>query len=595
MASLPALLYETVSSFHNRDALIWKDEGSWHRMTYGVFWQRIQSLAYGLQQLGIKPQCKVALLSENRPAWTIADFAILSCGAITVPIYPTLTAAQIGYILDNGDVEIVLVENAELAAKVRAFATDKLRYIILIDETAIENNSNILSYSDVMETGYEMLQSQGPLSTWEQVDGEAIATICYTSGTTGPPKGVMLTHQNLLSNIVQTSRYIPIEPSDVTLSHLPLSHIFERTCGQFLILLTGAAISYAEEIGTVAQNIVEVQPTLLLSVPRFYEKVYTNVMKTVQESSPFKRWLFGIALRSGIKHAERPTFLTSLLHPLYDRLVYTKIRDKMGGKLRLLVSGGAALSPYLAEFLHAIGVPVSEGYGLTETSPVISTNPVSDIRIGTVGRPIPGLDLKLAADGEILVKGAGIMSGYYKDPNATAAAFDEDGWFCTGDIGHLQDGYLKIVERKKNILVLTTGKNVAPFPVESAMSRSPYIAQAVLFGDRRKYVTTLLVPDFVALQAWAAQHDLPSGMPKLLSSQAVIDLYQNEIERTLREFAPFEIPKKFVLLPRDLTLEEGELTPSLKVRIHVLQQKYQAEIDSMYEESEKIADNLATM
>ncbi|ARU61874.1 hypothetical protein CBW65_13160 [Tumebacillus avium] len=598
MRNLPAMLHETVSSYYNRDALLWKEDGIWHRMTYSVFWQRIQSLAYGLQKLGIQPQSKVAILSGNRPAWTIADYAILSLGAISIPIYPTLTEAQIGYILDNGDVEILFAETPELAEKARAAAPDKLRYIILFEPAVLENNTNILAYSDVLETGFEMLEGQGPLTTWEDVAEGDTATICYTSGTTGNPKGVMLTHGNLIANIVETGKYIPLDTSDITLSHLPLSHIFERTCGQFTATLAGATIAYAEDITLVAQNIVEVKPTLLMSVPRFYEKVYAGVMKTLQDSSGLRRWLFNVAIRSGVKHSQKPSVGTRLFRPLFDKLVYSKVREKMGGNLRLLVSGGAALSPYIAEFFHAIGLPVSEGYGLTETSPVISTNPVTAIRVGTVGRPIPGLEIKTAADGEILVKGPSIMSGYYKNPQATAEAFDEEGWFCTGDIGELSDGYLRIVERKKNILVLTTGKNVAPFPIESALARSPYISQAILFGDRRKYVTALIVPDFPALRQWADEQDLPPGLHKLLQQQAVSDLFNGEIARTLKDFAPYEIPKKFSLLTRDLTLEDGELTPSLKVRTHVLQTNYQEEIDSMYEEdakSEKKADNLATM
>jgi long-chain acyl-CoA synthetase len=594
MRNLVTLLHEMVHRYYNRHALIWKEENTWHRMTYSEFWQRVQSLAYGLQKLAIQPKSKVAILSNNRPAWTIADFAILACGAVSVPIYPTLTESQIGYILDNSDVEIIFAETRELAEKVRAAATDKLRCIILIEQASCENNINILSFTDVLETGYEMLQGLGPLTSWQEVDEQDLATICYTSGTTGNPKGVMLTHYNLIANILKTSSYIPIAETDTALSHLPLSHIFERTCGQFTVLLAGGSYAYAENINTVAQNIVEIKPTLLMSVPRFYEKVYAGVMKTVQESSGFKRWLFKTALKTGKQHGKKKTLFTRLFHPLFDKLVFSKIRDKMGGNLRLLVSGGAALSPYIAEFFAAIGLKLSEGYGLTETSPVISTNPVYDIRIGTVGRPIPGLEVKTAEDGEIIVRGPSVMAGYYKNPEATAEAFDEEGWFRTGDIGELKDGYLRIIERKKNILVLATGKNVAPFPIESALSQSPYISQAILFGDKRKYVTALIVPDFSALRKWAEEKGLSPEIPKLLQQEEVTALYEQEIKRTLTAFAPFEIPKKFTLLSRDLSMEDGELTATLKVRTHVLKQHFQEEIETMYED-EKKADNFAAM
>lgn len=601
MRNLLTMLQATVDAHPGRDALIWKEDQRWHRQTYTALWHEIGSLAHSLIQLGVAPQSKVALLSTNRPEWTIADFAILFCGAISVPIYPTSTAQQIGFILADSDVEILFAETRELAERAKAAAPAHLRCIILFESSASsgsdspEEAPSCRDYRELVAAGDELHKIFGTPRSYESVGEHEIATICYTSGTTGPPKGVMLTHHNLIWNIEQFHHYLPVLLTDTTLSHLPLSHIFERTCGQFTILFAGGAIAYAEDMAKVAQNIAEIRPTLLLSVPRFYEKVYASIINSADQFSFFKRLLFRAALRIGKQHQQRKSPFTSLLRPLFDRLVFAKVRAKLGGNLRLLVAGGAALPPHLAEFFLALKLPISEGYGLTETSPVIATNPIDQIRIGTVGRPLPDLQVKTAEDGEILVKGPSVMVGYYKNEEATRAAFDEQGWFRTGDIGVLEAGYLRIVERKKNILVLTTGKNVAPFPIESALAQSAFISQAILFGDGRKYVTALIVPDFAQLKLYCEGRDLPVEIPDLLTTQAVHELYAREIEQALRAFAPFEIPKRFALLPRELTLEAGELTATLKVRTHVLLARHRELIESMYDSGEKKADNLSSM
>lgn len=597
MRNLVALLHAAVERDPEHDALLWKRDGHWHKMTYEVLWQRVQSFAYGLQQLGVKTGGKVAILSNSRPGWAIGDFGILALGAVSVPIYPTLTAQQIAFTLQNADVEVILVENLELAQTVKSVATEDLRYIIVLDDHAPLENTDFLHYSDVLAQGYAHLQVEGDLDTWQTIPPDQLATIVHTSGTTGNPKGVMLTHDNLVQNIDHTLAYVPMHPTDTTLSYLPLSHIFERMAGHYSVLGSGATIAYAENLNTIAANLLEIKPTLMTTVPRLLEKVYDGVLSNIRNSSKVKQLLFRNALKVGKKHRADPTVLTSMLHPLFDKLVFAKIRERTGGNIRSFVSGGAALSPAVAEFFTAIGLPVCEGYGLTETSPVIAVNPTGEIRIGTVGRVLQNLEVKIADDGELLVKGPSVMVGYYKNPEATEAAIDEDGWFRTGDIADLQDGYLRIVERKKNILVLATGKNVAPFPVESAISRSPYVGQAVLFGDKRKYVTALIVPDFPALKAWAEEHGL-GGLPveELIRQETVRDLFQKEIDRKLLHFAPFEKPKRFCLLPRDLTLEDGELTATLKVRTHVLEAHYREEIEAMYADAaQPVADNLATM
>jgi len=585
MPNVLTLLHAAVERNPSQDALMWKEDGHYHKMTYDVLWQRAQSFAYGLKQLGVRPGGKVALLANNSPAWAIGDVGIMMAGAVSVPIYPTLTAAQIDFILQNADVEVILVETEELAEKVRSVATGLLHSIIVIEPNRIES-PGVFDYPDFLAMGYEILQQTGPLTAWQEFPAEDLATIVHTSGTTGNPKGVMLTHQNLVANIEAMLSYIPIQSTDITLSYLPLSHILERTCGQFAVLTAGGTIAYAENLTTIAANILEVKPTLMVSVPRLFEKIYDGVQKNIQSSPKSKQQIFAWAVKVGQRHITAPNLFTSMLHPIFDRLVFSKIRDKMGGNIRLLVSGGAALALHVGQFLKMAGIPVAEGYGMTEASPVISTQPFDDIRLGTVGRPLVNVEVKLAEDGELLARGPSIMAGYYKNPEATAATFDEDGWLKTGDIAELHDGYLRIVERKKNILVLATGKNVAPFPIESAMQQSPYISQAVLFGDKRKYITALVVPDFQALTEWAVEEGISTlPTPDLLRHDKIKMLFQSEIDRLLADFAPFERPKKFTLLPRELTLEAGELTATMKVRTHVLQNEYKAEIEAMYAES----------
>ncbi|MCX7569777.1 long-chain fatty acid--CoA ligase [Tumebacillus sp. DT12] len=596
MQNLIGLLHAAVERHGERDALMWKSEGHYRKMTYDGLWQRVQSFAYGLQAQGVAHGTKVAILSNNRPEWLIADFAVLSLGAVSVPVYPTLTAPQIGFILQNADVELVIAENVELVEKAFAAASDTVRLIVHIDRLEAlpeQTGPALLPFDALVRDGLECLEADGPLTAWEQVDKSDLATIVHTSGTTGNPKGVMLSHENLRTNAESVLLYVPVRPEDRSLSYLPLSHIFERTCGQFAFLSTGACMAFAENLNTIPENLLEVTPTLMTSVPRLFEKIYDGVQKNIAASSKVKQWLFRTALKIGKRHTADPTPLTQFLYPLFDRLVFEKIRAKTGGRLRLLVSGGGSLSPYIAEFFRAVGLPVCEGYGLTESAPIVSTNPVPDIRIGTVGRPLKGIQVRIADDGEVLVKGPNVMIGYYKNPQATADSFNDDGWLCTGDIGRFEDGYLKIVERKKNILVLATGKNVAPFPVESALSRSPFLSQAVLFGDKRKYVTALLVPDFQVLSEWAAEQDLALPLPDLLADERVQDLYAREIDKRLQDFASFERPKKFTLLPRELTLEDGELTATLKVRTHVLEKQFASEIEDMYREREEIAADTA--
>ncbi|PWK11258.1 AMP-dependent synthetase/ligase [Tumebacillus permanentifrigoris] len=584
MSNLLSLIHQTVERYPDNDALMWKQDNQYLKLTYREFWKRSEAFAYALQDLGVQSGSKVAILANNCLAWTIADFGIMMSGAVTVPIYATSTPHQIEFILQNADVEAIVVENDQLLERVLAVATEALHSVLIIQPTKPVQHPGVMTFDSVIEKGQHLHAAKGTLTAWQTISDDQLATIVHTSGTTGNPKGVMLTHGNLYANLIGGQVYLPLTPQDRSLSYLPLSHIFERTCGQFMMLTSGGCFTYCEGLPQITANLAEVKPTVMTSVPRLFEKIYDGVLNNVRASSKAKQAIFRLAMKVGKQQITSPTFTSKLLHPLLDKLVFQQIRERMGGNLRLLVSGGAALSPTVGEFLKIAGLTVCEGYGLTETSPVISTQPISDPRIGTVGLPLNNVDVKIAADGEVLAKGPSIMVGYYKNPEATREAFTEDGYFMTGDIGEFVDGYLRIVERKKNILVLATGKNVAPFPIESAMMCSPYIGQAILIGDKRKYVSALIVPDFVNLEKFAAEKSLNLPTVQLVEHPEVLVLMEREIKEQLAEFASFERPKKFKILPQELTLESGELTPSLKVRLHVLQTRYQAEIEAMYQE-----------
>jgi len=588
MPSMLTLIHQSTERQPEHLALRWKEDGVYQSMSYGELWTQIQSAAHALQEIGVRPTSKVAILANNCPQWTVSDLAIMACGAVTVPIYPTVTPQQVAYILQNADVEVILVENDELAEKVRQAleepGTEQLHTVVVIRTTS-RLGAGQMHWQEFLLRGRALLAAAGEVSTWRAVTGDTLATIVHTSGTTGNPKGVMLTHRNLVDNAQGVLAYVPVRPEDITLSYLPLSHIFERTCGQFGMLIAGATICFAESLNTITTNLVEVRPTLMTSVPRLFEKIYDGVMKNVQASPPLRQKIFRLALKIGQQRLERETLLTKLLHPLLDKLVWSTIRERMGGRIRLLVSGGAALSPTVGEFLKIAGLNVCEGYGMTETAPVVSCNPTHDLRVGTVGQVLRNTEIKIAADGELLVRGTSVMLGYYKDEEATRKSFDEEGFLYTGDIAEVVDGYLRIIERKKNILVLATGKNVAPFPIEAAMSRSPFISQAVLIGDKRKYVSALLVPDFDNLKAWAAEQGLSySSNAELVATPQVQVLFASEVKRELLSFADYEKPKKFTVLPSELSMENGQLTATLKVRTHVLTVHYQQEIEAMYAE-----------
>jgi long-chain acyl-CoA synthetase len=569
------LLEHSVRAHGGKECLRYKQGDVYVSMTYDEFWKSILACVGGLRQIGVKAGDKVGILANNCPQWAVSDYAVLAIGAVVVPVYPTLPADQVEYILTNAEVSVCIVEDEQQYAKIHSRRPPNLELAVVIRH----ENMHDVETSGLPWHRFDELITLGHEVPWSKkspadIDAGALATIVHTSGTSGQPKGVMLTHRNLVSNVKACLDVTPVYPTDVGLSYLPLSHIFERTVGQFAALSAGSCIAYAENIESIPKNILEVRPTILVTVPRLLEKVYGKVMDTVAHlPSPIRS-----LLQSGIREGKS----SGLTYRLVDRLVYQKIRRGLGGRMRLVVSGGAALSAEVAHFFLRAGIPVVEGYGMTESAPVICVNPPHDIRPGTVGKPVEGVTVRLAEDGELLVQGPNVMVGYYRNEEATQEAL-EDGWLHTGDIAEIEDEYVKIVDRKKHILVLATGKNVAPAPIEAAIMTSSYVSSAILIGDGRKYVTCLLSPNIQELRPVAAKLDLPDHPESWVTHPEIRNLYAREVERRTRSFAPFEQPKRAILIAEELSVESGDLTPSLKVRNKIVMAKYARQIEAMYE------------
>ncbi len=567
--------------------------GRWESLSSERARADVESLALGLAALGVRRGDRVALLSENRYEWAVTDLATLGQGAVTVPIYPTLTAPQCRYILDNAEARVCVLSNAAQLEKLLAVADalPRLTTLVVMDPPPASRDSRVSAWSAVHADGERRLAAD-PNEFRALADATRpgdLATIIYTSGTTGEPKGAMLTHENIASNVEACLRVVELKSTDSCLSFLPLCHIFERMAGLYAMLAAGATIAYARSVDTVAADAQEVRPTILTGVPRFYEKVYARVMDNAATQPPLRRAIFSWGVGVGRQVAQlrfqgKPAgLLLGFLATVADRLVGAKVRARIGGRIRYCISGGAPLGPKVMEFFFAIGIPVIEGYGLTETSPVICLNVPGRERPGAVGPPVPGTEVSFGPEGEILARGPGIMQGYFRNEEATRAAI-RDGWFHTGDIGHLDDeGFLRITDRLKDLLVTAGGKKVAPQPLEGKLKASRWVSEAVMLGDQRPYCVALLVPNFANLEAEAKGRGWPMGTRReLLRSPGVHALYQGVLDELNASLAPFETIKKFELLDRELSAEAGELTPTLKVRRKIVSQTFAYLIESMY-------------
>lgn len=569
---------ETAKKFPENPALFYKKGHHFEFIPYKRFYNLVGNLSLSLEKLGVKKGDRVVLISENRPEWVVSDLSVMSLGAISVPIHNVLSAKQYQSIIKETEPKIVIVSNKETLEKVREIKSSlKEAKIIYLDSDLSSSDRKGWEIYTFIET-LQLVPHGGDLgldTRAENLDPEDILTIIYTSGTTGNFKGVELTHKNIVSNILSVLSVVPVYKTDRFLSILPLSHVFERTVGYYVSVFQGAATSYVIDPLKLAEIAAESKPTIIIAVPRLYEKVYEKISEKAN-TNIITKTIFKLAFWYG-KGGQKSDFL----HRLFDKIVFSKIKNTFGGKVRFFVSGAAPLSSELGEFFQTLGMVVLEGYGLTETSPIVSCNRLESPQFGTVGRPLPGVQVKIAKDKEILVKGSNVMKGYYKNPFTTKEVFTKDGWFKTGDLGKLErGGYLRITGRKKELIVLSTGKNVSPTVIEEKLEMSPYVNQVMICGDGKKHIAGIIVPDFKKI----GEKFKIRGKTRICQDQKILECLKSEFEKILSEFASYERLKKFVLVPEPFTIKNGQMTPTLKLRRHVILEKYKKEVEGIYRE-----------
>ncbi len=588
--TLRELCFSAAQRYSKRDALNLKRGGEWINVSAAEFVQRVTHLAVGLAELGVKPGDRIALLSENRPEWSVADLAIVSLGAVNVPIYTTQAVDQVQYILEDSNAKFIFVSGRRVYKHARPGIENakNLKRTIFFETDAAAEVENGLTLEEVERTGREKAEAEPGYfdKLASVVTSDTLATIIYTSGTTGEPKGVMLTHGSFISNVLAISSSLPIFSSDVALSVLPLSHIFERTVF-YVFCWNGVSVYYAASFDQVGELLREVRPTIMTAVPRLFEKVYHRILKKGMSATGYRKQLFVWALDVGRRYAEardHRKFVSPVLaaqQALASKLVFSKWREGVGGRLKYFVSGGASLSPTLSYSFLAAGVTILQGYGMTETC-VVSANRPEDNRVGSVGVPFPGIDIKIAEDGEIFVRGANVMQGYHNHPEATAPVL-KDGWFATGDVGRIdKTGHLYITDRKKDLFKLSNGKYVAPQLLESLVKQSEFVNQAVVVGAGRKFPAVLIVPDWDALGAsmpadWASKSRVERS-----TDPNALRLLQREVTALTSELSDYERIRRVGLLPEELTIDSGELTPTLKVKRRIIDEKFGRMIDELY-------------
>ncbi len=571
-----------------------KVDGTYQDISYDQLYTETELLALGLTSLGVKRNDKIAIISENRPEWVYADMAILGLGCVDVPLYPILTSDTIEFTLnDSESVGIIVSTQFQLnkVLKVRDKCR-KLKFIIVMNDISENDRKDVFTLKQIQEKG-NAYKNENPKLFADSLgiaNKDDLCTIIYTSGTTGEPKGVMLTHDNILSNVRDALDIYDIDSSDTFLSFLPLCHIFERMAGYYTALAAGSTIAYAESVEKVATNLGEIKPTLMTAVPRLFERMYSKIKRNVESQPEKKQKIFNWAIEVGKNYAvakkteDGVPIALKVKHKLADKLVFGKLRERTGGRLRFFISGGAALARELGLFFEAAGILVIEGYGLTESSPVIAANRLNDYKFGSVGKAFPSVEVKIASDGEILAYGPTIMKGYYNNKKETEAVL-KNGWLHTGDIGVFDaEGFLIITDRKKHLFKTSGGKYVAPTPIENLFLASKYIDQFVLIGDRRMFISALIVPDFEALKEYADAHRIPYTEPmELTSKKQIYDLLEKDLAQFQKQLANYERVRKFTILEKPFSIESGEMTPSLKLKRKVIEERYKDLIDDMYE------------
>jgi long-chain acyl-CoA synthetase len=593
-STLTQLFLDTSSKYANHNAVRFRQDSNWVDLSFRQFREMVFACAVGLIEAGFGKGEHFAILSGNRHEWFIADLASLCIGGASVPIYATLKTEQIQYVIQQSDSVLMFVENREQLGKIRHNLDHlpNVRKIVVFDPLGVELNDTIISFQELLKTGMDHLDSRQDQieKSALSVDPDDLASIVYTSGTTGSPKGVMLTHWNFVSDILSLKKIYTLSEKDVILGILPLAHVYER-CGAYYtaFLSSGSLYVFTESLETVARDMAEVKPTFVVSVPRLFEKIYLRIMDMVHSGSAVKKAIFNWALKVGrayhLSHPDtQPGFMLQQQYRIAHKLVFSKLHQRFGGRIRYFVSGGAALEPGIAQFFASVGIKIMEGYGLTETAPVNTANSDGAVRLGSVGKALDCVSLKLAADGEILVKGPNVTRGYYKKPEETQELFDEEGWLKTGDIGRIdEDGFVWIVDRKKEIIVTSGGKNIAPQPIEGVLTANPFIASAMLIGDRKNYISALIVPDFDKLSEWSRKSGLGDLTPEqMVKHEDIYEKVQREIQQAVAGLPRFEQVKNFILLRHPWTVEGGELTPTMKLKRRVILQKYSSHIDALY-------------
>ncbi|MFN0159049.1 MAG: AMP-dependent synthetase/ligase [Bacteroidota bacterium] len=594
-STIPELYVNIATKFGGQDRpiMMHKVNGKYVGIGYSELMSNVFQFAFGLASLGVQKGDRVAIISENRPEWGVSDLAIVSLGAIDVPVYPTMTAKQTEFIFNDAKVSVAIVSNSSQLNKVIKILPDvpSLKHVIVMNDRGLTSEVGAIGFNKVMEMGTEFKQKHPEhlSEAMKMVRPDNLLTFIYTSGTTGNPKGVMLTHANLVSNIIDAARVIEIQVGDRLLSFLPLCHSFERMAGYYTAMACGATIAYAESVETVRDNMLEVQPHIITTVPRLFERIHSRIIKQVDTLPSFRKKIFYWGMETGreyqMAHRRKEVSLAlKLKNALADKLVFSKLRARTGGKMKFFISGGAALPREFGEFFEAAGLKIIEGYGLTETSPVLTVNRLDNYKFGSVGHPIPNVEIKIAEDGEILARGPNIMQGYWNNTEATEEVI-KNGWFHTGDIGVIDaDGFVHITDRKKHLFVSSGGKNIAPQPIENRFLSNKYIEQFVLIGDRRMFLTALIVPDFDVLKEHAQAHRLSfTSNSDLIRLPEINALFDKDIQLLQKDLATFERVRKFVLLDKPFTIEDGELTPTQKVKRKVVEGKYANLIDGMYE------------
>lgn len=608
------VFWDRVRSTPDRPAILHKLNGSYRPVSWREHGRIVELIAFGLLANDIKPQERVAILSNTRAHWSWADIAVLSCAAVTVPIYPTLNAAEVEYLLKHSTCSTLFLENTRQLSKILSInpLPDSLRLLVLMEgdipaETSLPAHIKLIRWDDLTLEGESYLQThrdelKARIEAIKQAD---LATIVYTSGTTGIPKGAMILHSNIYFICQTLSLNVGFRPDDVTLSFLPLSHIFERIGGQMVAIYEGLVMAYAESMEQVPQNMMEVRPTIMNAVPRFYEKAYNRIMGEIRKMPKPQQHMVRWALSLGRRAAKGKELAVNGEHGVVDkmyraelrvadRLVFSKIRKRFGGRLRFLVSGAAPLSQEVQQFFDMIGMPIIEGYGLTETTAPVTCNKPNNIKRGTVGLLLPGLDIKIAEDGEVMVKGPSIFAGYYHNEEATREAF-RNGYFLTGDIGQLdEDGFLRILDRKKDLIITAGGKHVAPQYLENLFAGERLFSRVLVYGDRRKYITALVTLNPEGIEAFAASHQIGySSLNELVHHPIVAEEIARIVSEKNQRLASFEQIKKYCILDSEFSIENGELTPTLKMRRKAIIEKYKQQLDALYDEEDvRVAEGI---